>query len=186
VDQQGTSNSTSRRIGCRPGAKARRRPGAERTTRDGVRRHGRDDELRSDILIVEDVLDTGRTLQALRDELEARGARSVRICVLLDKPDCRVVDLGVDDVGFADVQGFVAGYGIDLAERYRALPDLVTVLPVRRLGWVSLKKPGERRGGVGDLVGPAGSRSSCAGDAPTDRGSPWIHRGLLCGVPRSA
>lgn len=80
-----------------------------------------------DVLVVEDVLDTGRTLLVLRAELEARGARSVRICALLDKPDRRVVDLRADYVGFTDVHGFVAGYGIDLAERYRELPDLVTV-----------------------------------------------------------
>jgi hypoxanthine phosphoribosyltransferase len=80
-----------------------------------------------DVLVVEDLLDTGRTLVALRAELEARGARSVRICALLDKPDRRAVDLRADYVGFTGVRGFVAGYGIDLAERYRELPDLVTV-----------------------------------------------------------
>jgi len=80
-----------------------------------------------DVLVVDDLLDTGHTLCGLRAELYARGARSVRICVLLDKPHRRVVDLRADYVGFTDVRGFVAGYGIDLAERYRALPDLVTV-----------------------------------------------------------
>lgn len=80
-----------------------------------------------DVLVVDDLLDTGQTLFGLRAELHARGARSVRICVLLDKPERRVVDLRADYVGFTDVRGFVAGYGIDLAERYRALPDLVTV-----------------------------------------------------------
>jgi len=80
-----------------------------------------------DVLVVEDLVDTGQTLAALRAELRARGARSVRICALLDKPDRRLVDLRADYVGFTDVQGFVAGYGIDFAERYRALPDVVTV-----------------------------------------------------------
>jgi hypoxanthine phosphoribosyltransferase len=82
-----------------------------------------------DVLIVEDLLDTGLTLAVLRADLHARGARSVRICVLLDKPERRAVDLRADYVGFTDVQGFVAGYGIDFRERYRALPDLVTVEP---------------------------------------------------------
>jgi hypoxanthine phosphoribosyltransferase len=82
-----------------------------------------------DVLVVDDLLDTGQTLAALRADLRARGARSVRICALLDKPDRRLVDLRADYVGFKDVRGFVAGYGIDVAERYRALPDLVTVEP---------------------------------------------------------
>jgi hypoxanthine phosphoribosyltransferase len=82
-----------------------------------------------DVLVVEDLIDTGQTLAALRADLRARGARSVRICALLDKPDRRLVDLRADYVGFTDVQGFVAGYGIDFAERHRARPDLVTVEP---------------------------------------------------------
>jgi hypoxanthine phosphoribosyltransferase len=80
-----------------------------------------------DVLVVEDLLDTGQTVAALRADLRARGARSVRICALLDKPDRRLVDLRADYVGFENVRGFVAGYGIDFAERYRALPDVVTV-----------------------------------------------------------
>lgn len=82
-----------------------------------------------DVLVVEDVVDTGLTLAGLRAELLERGARSVRICALLDKPDRRRVDLRADYVGFTNVRGFVAGYGIDFAERYRALPELVTVEP---------------------------------------------------------
>jgi hypoxanthine phosphoribosyltransferase len=80
-----------------------------------------------DVLVVEDLVDTGQTLAALRAELYARGARSVRICALLDKPDRRLVDLRADYVGFTGVRGFVAGYGIDFAERYRELPDIVSV-----------------------------------------------------------
>jgi hypoxanthine phosphoribosyltransferase len=80
-----------------------------------------------DVLVVEDLVDTGQTLVALRAELRARGARSVRICALLDKPDRRLVELRADYVGFTNVRGFVAGYGIDFAERYRALPDVVAV-----------------------------------------------------------
>ena len=80
-----------------------------------------------DVLVVEDLLDTGRTLAALLADLRGRGARSVRVCALLDKPERRVADVRADYVGFKDVRGFVAGYGIDFAERYRALRDLVTV-----------------------------------------------------------
>jgi hypoxanthine phosphoribosyltransferase len=82
-----------------------------------------------DVLVVEDLLDTGRTMAALLGELRARGARSVRLCALLDKPERRVVPVRADYVGFKDVRGFVAGYGIDYAERYRGLPDLVIVEP---------------------------------------------------------
>jgi len=80
-----------------------------------------------DVLVVEDLLDTGWTLAALLADLRGRGARSVRVCALLDKPERRVADVRADYVGFKDVHGFVAGYGIDFAERYRERPDLVTV-----------------------------------------------------------
>ena len=80
-----------------------------------------------DVLVVEDLLDTGRTLTVLLDDLRARGARSVKVCALLDKPERRVCAVRADYLGFGSVRGFVAGYGIDYADRYRALPDLVTV-----------------------------------------------------------
>lgn len=80
-----------------------------------------------DVLVVEDLLDTGGTLAALLADLRARGARSVRVCALVDKPGRRMADVRADYVGFKDVRGFVAGYGIDFAERYRERPDLVTV-----------------------------------------------------------
>lgn len=80
-----------------------------------------------DVLVVEDLLDTGRTVAALAADLRRHGARSVRVCALLDKPGRRAADVRADYVGFENVRGFVAGYGIDYAERYRALPDLVTV-----------------------------------------------------------
>jgi hypoxanthine phosphoribosyltransferase len=78
-----------------------------------------------DVLVVEDLLDTGSTLAALLADLRKRGARSVRVCALLDKPERRVTSVRADYVGFTDVRGFVAGYGIDFAERYRERPDLV-------------------------------------------------------------
>ena len=80
-----------------------------------------------DVLVVEDLLDTGWTLAALLADLRGLGARSVRVCALLDKPGRRMADVRADYVGFKDVRGFVAGYGIDFAERYRERADLVTV-----------------------------------------------------------
>jgi hypoxanthine phosphoribosyltransferase len=75
-----------------------------------------------DVLLVDDILDTGRTLHALRDELRARGAREVKTCVFLDKPARRAVPLSADFRGFEVEDLFVVGYGLDFAGRYRNLP----------------------------------------------------------------
>ncbi len=75
-----------------------------------------------DILIVEDIIDTGLTLGYLTDNLKKRGAKSVRICTLLDKPDRRKIEVPVDYVGFEIPDEFVVGYGLDYAEKYRNLP----------------------------------------------------------------
>jgi len=75
-----------------------------------------------DILIVEDIIDTGLTLSYLTDNLKKRGAKSVRIVTLLDKPERRKVNVPVDYVGFVIPDEFVIGYGIDYAEQYRNLP----------------------------------------------------------------
>lgn len=75
-----------------------------------------------DVLLVEDVVDTGLTVQFLRRMLRARGARSVRVCALLDKPACRRVPIRVDYIGFTIPPDFVIGYGLDYEERYRNLP----------------------------------------------------------------
>jgi hypoxanthine phosphoribosyltransferase len=77
-----------------------------------------------DVLVVEDILDTGHSLAVLLDELSQHAPRSVRICVLVDKPERRVIAVHADYTGFVVPKGFVVGYGIDYAERYRALPDL--------------------------------------------------------------
>jgi hypoxanthine phosphoribosyltransferase len=82
-----------------------------------------------DVLLVDDILDTGRTLSAVTGKLAGLGPRSVRICVLLDKPSRRVVDLGADYVGFKVPDVFVVGYGLDYAERYRNLPFLGVLHP---------------------------------------------------------
>ncbi|NLV75596.1 MAG: hypoxanthine phosphoribosyltransferase [Tissierellia bacterium] len=75
-----------------------------------------------DILIVEDIIDTGLTLSYLTDNLNKRGAKSVKICTLLDKPDRRKAQVPVDYRGFIIPDEFVVGYGLDYAEQYRNLP----------------------------------------------------------------
>jgi len=75
-----------------------------------------------DILIVEDIIDTGRTLKYLAELLEHRKANSVKIITLLDKPEGRVVDISADYVGFDMPNEFLVGYGLDYDEKYRNLP----------------------------------------------------------------
>ena len=75
-----------------------------------------------DLLIVEDIIDTGLTLNYLTDILKKRGASSVKICTLLDKPERRSVEVNVDYLGFEIPDEFVVGYGLDYAEQYRNLP----------------------------------------------------------------
>jgi hypoxanthine phosphoribosyltransferase len=74
------------------------------------------------LLLVDDILDTGRTLQRVRTELEGRGARDVKTCVFLDKPSRRVVPITPDARGFEVEDTFVVGYGLDFRGRYRNLP----------------------------------------------------------------
>lgn len=75
-----------------------------------------------DVLIVEDIIDSGRTLAHLRDLLGTRAPRSLTICSLLDKPDRRVTDVEVKYVGFVIPDEFVVGYGLDYMQKYRNLP----------------------------------------------------------------
>jgi hypoxanthine phosphoribosyltransferase len=79
------------------------------------------------LLLVEDIEDTGITLQAIQTKLEKLGPRSIKVCTLIDKHERRLVDLQVDYVGFKITQGFVVGYGIDYAEQYRSLPDIYRI-----------------------------------------------------------
>lgn len=74
------------------------------------------------VLIVEDIIDTGLTLNYLKHNLETRGPASVRICALLDKPSRRKVSVEADYLGFSIADEFVVGYGLDFAERHRHLP----------------------------------------------------------------
>ncbi|MFO7171422.1 MAG: hypoxanthine phosphoribosyltransferase [Bacillota bacterium] len=74
------------------------------------------------VLLVEDILDTGLTLRYLRDYLSRQRPASLRVCVLLDKPSRRKVEVPVDYVGFTIPDRFIVGYGIDWAEQFRHLP----------------------------------------------------------------
>ena len=75
-----------------------------------------------DVLIVEDILDSGLTLNYIIELLQSRGPKSIRLCTLFDKPDRRKVDVKADYVGFVIPDEFVVGYGLDFAEKYRNLP----------------------------------------------------------------
>lgn len=80
-----------------------------------------------DILIVEDILDTGLTLQYLVEWLKERNPQSLKICVLLDKRKRRKVSFEADYVGFTIDDGFVVGYGLDFNEKYRFSPDIYVI-----------------------------------------------------------
>jgi len=78
----------------------------------------------ADVVLVEDIVDTGATLEYLVNYLEQQKPRSLRIAALLDKPERRVRPVAADYVGFTIPNRFVVGYGLDLAEDYRSLPDI--------------------------------------------------------------
>lgn len=80
-----------------------------------------------DVLVVEDIVDSGRTLSYLLEMLWARGPETLRLCTLLDKPDRRVVDVDVDYTGFQIPDEFVVGFGLDYDQRYRNLPYIGVV-----------------------------------------------------------
>ncbi|MFU9137325.1 hypoxanthine phosphoribosyltransferase [Erwinia tasmaniensis] len=88
-----------------------------------------DEDIRGkDVLIVEDIIDSGNTLSKVRDILSLRQPKSLAICTLLDKPSRREVDVPVEYVGFTIPDKFVVGYGIDYAQRYRHLPYVGNVV----------------------------------------------------------
>ena len=80
-----------------------------------------------EVLIVEDIIDSGRTLYYLMEVLQKRKPNSMRLCTLLDKPERRVKDVKVDYVGFNIPDEFVVGYGLDYAQKYRNLPFIGVV-----------------------------------------------------------
>lgn len=74
-----------------------------------------------DILLVEDIIDTGRTIVALKEKFSSQNPRSVRICTLIDKKERREISVDADYAGFAVAEGFLVGYGLDCAEQFRNL-----------------------------------------------------------------
>ena len=80
-----------------------------------------------DVLVVEDIVDSGRTLSYLLELLNDRKPNSLKLCTLLDKPDRRVIDVNVDYTGFQIPDEFVVGYGLDYAQKYRNLPYIGVV-----------------------------------------------------------
>jgi hypoxanthine phosphoribosyltransferase len=80
-----------------------------------------------DVLLIDDILESGRTLAFAKDLLTARGAASVKVCVMLEKPGKRAVQIGADFVGFECPDLFVVGYGMDVAHCYRELPFIGVV-----------------------------------------------------------
>lgn len=81
------------------------------------------------VLIVEDIIDTGRTLNYIIHNLRTRGPASIKICTLLNKPARRVLDIPLDYVGFVIPDRFVVGYGLDYGEIYRNLPFVGVLKP---------------------------------------------------------
>ena len=101
------------------------------TTTSGVVRILKDLEMsieNKDVIIIEDIIDTGLTLSYLRENLLSRNPRSLKIVTLLDKPDCREVNVEADYSGFCIPDEFVVGYGLDFNEKYRNLPDICILL----------------------------------------------------------
>ncbi|MEN8134875.1 MAG: hypoxanthine phosphoribosyltransferase [Thermodesulfobacteriota bacterium] len=76
------------------------------------------------VLLVEDIVDTGQTIAWLKEHLRGRGAASIRTCTLIDKRERRVKEVEIDYYGFQLQKGFLVGYGLDYAEQYRHLPDI--------------------------------------------------------------
>ena len=81
------------------------------------------------ILLIDDILDTGQTLEAVKKAIVKYGPNSVKTCVLLDKPSRRIVDCNADYVGFQIENVFVVGYGLDFNNKHRHLGDIHTFTP---------------------------------------------------------
>jgi len=89
----------------------------------------RDNVAGRDVVIVEDIVDTGRTLFYLKEDLKKRGVNSVKLVTLLDKPSRRQTSINADYACFTIPDAFVVGYGLDYNERYRNLPDIGVLHP---------------------------------------------------------
>lgn len=80
-----------------------------------------------DVILIDDIVDTGTTIQSIRKILLDRGPRSLKVCALLDKPDRHKVDVSIDYLGFSIPDYFVVGYGLDIDEKGRNLPYIASV-----------------------------------------------------------
>jgi len=80
-----------------------------------------------DLIVVEDIVDTGLTLSYLVKNLKSREPASVKICALIDKAERREKEVAIDYCGFRVQEGFLVGYGLDYAEKYRYLPDICVI-----------------------------------------------------------
>jgi len=89
----------------------------------------REDVKGRDVIIVEDIVDTGRTLYYLKEDLKKRGVNSVKLVTLLDKPSRRQTEINADYACFTIPDAFVVGYGLDYDEKYRNLPDIGVLDP---------------------------------------------------------
>lgn len=87
-----------------------------------------------DVLIVEDIIDSGNTLAYLLELLKSRRTNSIKICTLLDKPERRVTDVKVDYTGFQIPDKFVVGYGLDYMQKYRNLPYIGVIEEIKEGG----------------------------------------------------
>jgi len=85
---------------------------------------------KKDVLIIEDIIDSGRTLQFLKDRLALLNPSSIKVCALLDKKARREVEMEADYLGIEVNDAFIVGYGIDFNENYRHLPEIYYVTPV--------------------------------------------------------
>lgn len=96
--------------------------GTESTGKIKINKDIRDSIEGKDVIIVEDIIDTGRTLTYVREYLKQKNPNSIKIATMLSKPSRRVIELNVDYIGFAIEDKFVVGYGLDYNEKYRNLP----------------------------------------------------------------
>lgn len=87
-----------------------------------------EDIFNKDVLIVEDIVDSGHTLSKVLEILNLRQPKSISVCTLLDKPECREVNIPINYVGFSIPDEFIAGYGIDYAQHYRHLPYIGKII----------------------------------------------------------
>ncbi len=96
--------------------------GTESTGKIRINKDVRDSIEGKDVIIVEDIIDTGRTLTYVKEYLAQKNPKSIKIATMLSKPSRRVLELNVDYIGFAIEDKFVVGYGLDYNEKYRNLP----------------------------------------------------------------